>query len=189
MGATIRQLWGETLLFVNSETADFGIEPIADAHPFLHAKSRLYARPDSLEPRDARQCQPEPDDQGRAQGGAEPGQGLPRGREPAGLDQGAGGFRQPRPTARPSGSSRKSFWAGGRPMAGWARKPAGRTGRTRRGAGSSIRWTGRRTFCTGCRTGRCRSRWSTRARSSSAVVYRPGQGRDVLGRKGRGLPG
>lgn len=54
-----------------------------------------------------------------------------------------------------------------RPNYGWlGEEAARRRGRIRRGAGWWTLWTERRTSCTAPRTGRCRSGWSTRARSS-----------------------
>lgn len=60
---------------------------------------------------------------------------------------------------------REELMGARRPTAGSARRPARPPVRTRPGDGSSIRSTGRRTTSTACRTGRSRSRSSTRARS------------------------
>jgi predicted PurR-regulated permease PerM len=55
---------------------------------------------------------------------------------------------------------------------------------TRRGAGSSIRWTARQISCTASPTGPSRSRSSTRARLVAAVVYDPAKDEMFVAEKG-----
>jgi len=76
---------------------------------------------------------------------------------------------------------------GARPSYGWLAEEGGEEpGKDPTAAGSSTRWTAPRISCTGCRIGRCPSRWNTKGEIVAGVVYDPAKDEAFFAEKGAG---
>ena len=130
---------------------------------------------------------PQRDDRGRAQGRARAQARLRRGREPAGLAQGAGEFRHRRRPPRRGDAQGRIADRPGPATASSARKAASiDRHRHRPTPGSSIRSTAPPISCTAFRNSRSRSGSSATARSSRASCYNPITDEMFIAERGKG---